>query len=919
MSTIKDFLTQIKNAVYGEDIRDAIHDSIELCYQDGKAGVNDYTAREQIANIVAHNNNTEGNSELLDIRTGYNGITYSSAGEAIRNQVNPLTKVVAIKNRHINTVSNVYPYTDSQGKIYTQSASGYWMAIVDVEEGKTYSSNLYTLSDKFSFFADEKRANAIGNFSDYREYTSEHGFRFTVPKGARFLLTAMSASDISNLVILELPIDIGPKGLNATRADYPAGEIKYLNIESLYSYKLNDTIENLIVDLRKKTMSLETLRDVPLEFEIGGLDIGNGNEYDSAIRCRSKMFYIPDDVTMMIKSTDNSQSFFINKCDSDGNFVSNITSGNYVESFEVNGGYYRLVVKNDNDSEFSDASTVKVLCKIKSQVYRVAQDGTGDFNDVQDALDFVPDSSTYPVTILIEPGTYDKISTLTRKQFVNDIPSTSLYHNRYISLVGVNEKTCIIKSDNGEYHVPAAEINVTGLIKNLTFISTHNAFPPQEYRNSSNKAYAVHSDYGTEDSTYENCTFISYQGPGVGIGGAQDKKIRFRNCNIYNYADANGEWSVLKNHGGLFYHIQPKDDITGQYLELKNCYIYNENGDKSVFITKGTVTGNYEAEVVLINNVFLGGKCGKTVHIERELLHKACYGNNVEEANYDLSPINGSEGVNSIQQTLNRQVFTVANELINESTEVNKDTDGNIISGAFGDYSSIFGGSAQAKGKRSQASGSNTVALGPYSNAEGNETFAKGINAHTEGLLTSAIGDNTHAEGNHTIASAENAHAEGKDTKAKGINSHTEGNETIASAENAHAEGGATEANGSNSHAEGGNTKANRPFSHSEGANNEANGEVSHVEGVGNNATGYAQHVQGRYCAPNPHYAHIIGNGETTAPSNAHTVDWVGNAWYAGHIYFGGTSQDDGTDIVELIYSLQNKIAELEAKIANMS
>lgn len=42
--------------------------------------------RARINNLVANNNPTEGNSELIDIRVGANGETYESAGEATRNQ-----------------------------------------------------------------------------------------------------------------------------------------------------------------------------------------------------------------------------------------------------------------------------------------------------------------------------------------------------------------------------------------------------------------------------------------------------------------------------------------------------------------------------------------------------------------------------------------------------------------------------------------------------------------------------------------------------------------------------------------------------------------------------------------------------------------------------------------------------------------
>ena len=46
-------------------------------------------------------------------------------------------------------------------------------------------------------------------------------------------------------------------------------------------------------------------------------------------------------------------------------------------------------------------------------------------------------------------------------------------------------------------------------------------------------------------------------------------------------------------------------------------------------------------------------------------------------------------------------------------------------------------------------------------------------------------------------------------------------------------------------------------------------------------------------------YANIVGNGTSdTARSNAHTLDWDGNAWYAGDVYVGstsGTNKDEGS------------------------
>ena len=117
----------------------------------------------------------------------------------------------------------------------------------------------------------------------------------------------------------------------------------------------------------------------------------------------------------------------------------------------------------------------------------------------------------------------------------------------------------------------------------------------------------------------------------------------------------------------------------------------------------------------------------------------------------------------------------------------------------------------------------------------------------------------------------------------RGIYSH------VAYGKGAHAEGTLNTANGENAHAE--------------GYRNIASGSYSHVEGYGNEASGYATHVQGEFnvvqsvTGPNylGKYCHIVGNGTSdTARSNAHTLDWDGNAWFAGDVYTGGTAMDSG-------------------------
>ena len=168
-------------------------------------------------------------------------------------------------------------------------------------------------------------------------------------------------------------------------------------------------------------------------------------------------------------------------------------------------------------------------------------------------------------------------------------------------------------------------------------------------------------------------------------------------------------------------------------------------------------------------------------------------------------------------------------------------------------------------------------ASGYYSHAEGNETTASGDNSHAEGQYTEASGVHSHAEGESTIASGFSSHAEGRDTKASGENSHAEGNDTTAS--------------GFSSHAEGSGTKASGEYSHAEGYHTTANSQSQHVQGEYNIRD--TENLTGRGT-----YAHIVGNGTISKHSNAHTLDWAGNAWFASDVYVGSTSginKDEGS------------------------
>ena len=148
-----------------------------------------------------------------------------------------------------------------------------------------------------------------------------------------------------------------------------------------------------------------------------------------------------------------------------------------------------------------------------------------------------------------------------------------------------------------------------------------------------------------------------------------------------------------------------------------------------------------------------------------------------------------------------------------------------------------------------------------------------------------------------------------------GPNSLSVGTLNQASGNNSFAQGLSSKATGGNAFASGSGATASGIRAHAEGYITTASGKDSHAEGYATIAASDYQHVQGKYNIEdgNNEYAHIVGNGTGDARSNAHTIDWEGNAWFAGKIYVGGTGLDDETAVeVATLDNSEEWVFELE-------
>ena len=136
----------------------------------------------------------------------------------------------------------------------------------------------------------------------------------------------------------------------------------------------------------------------------------------------------------------------------------------------------------------------------------------------------------------------------------------------------------------------------------------------------------------------------------------------------------------------------------------------------------------------------------------------------------------------------------------------------------------------------------------------------------------SKIGAHSIAEGTNSTASGACSHVEGRGCTASSHFSHAEGWECTASAMYAHAEGYRSTASGRGSHAGGYSSTASATRSFAHGHELLASSASQFVIGAYN-----VEDSAGRY-------VEIVGGGNSSARENIHTLDWQGNAVYAGGI-----------------------------------
>ncbi len=255
----------------------------------------------------------------------------------------------------------------------------------------------------------------------------------------------------------------------------------------------------------------------------------------------------------------------------------------------------------------------------------VAQDGSGDFNSISEAMDSIENATDLnPVDIIVRPGVYRE--TILTKHWVN--------------LIGEDREKCIISYD-GEV---APETNLrmkhticsvsNTLIKNLTIIG-------------SRVKYCIHSDGGEEYVlTVENCLLRREYPAGdekqypfaFGIGLRESQHIAIKNCIIeadgpifmHNWDNQKGSCSMtidqcVLNGKDFALYISPLGSGQRDFLVIRDSVLngvkaisyvnYKEErhpnrvgkSEIEVFGGGNTINGDLDCEIKNASNLCLAG------------------------------------------------------------------------------------------------------------------------------------------------------------------------------------------------------------------------------------------------------------------------------------------------------------------------
>lgn len=598
---------------------------------------------------------TTGDAELEDIRVAYDGKTYSNAGTAVRSQVTELketidTNVSDLKNdiknmaglETITIVEKTNAVIDVNLNI---NIAGSWRISnpIQVKKGFTYH---YTCTSEAGKCAVAK-SDSLGNLIEMiqagdstGDYTFDINFDgyivlcwkvTTSPKITQYYNSVKNISEIKHDIETfqtETTFNINKSKLAGLTPNYSENASLFDNYWNNKQVCLIHGAAIKNVDLIKK-ISLHNLGVTAYGF--GYFDDSNEFVITKYEQVNSNALQVNTyDVNVILDRTKEYHYFAF------------VMSGAYQFGSTHSGGYYKfdasgseLIGSHDvtfvegNDANFISIDecytfTDKNFALQESSsdyITHVGKNGAYDFSEIQDAVNALKEiAKTIPCIIYVHAGEYQPFK---------------ITNGSMLSIIGDDRQLVTVKSTAGIRATPAADIAVHGLIKNISFIATHDdisTLPDGDFG-----SYAVHSDFYMTASdiplVFDSCDFTSYQTAAFGCGLWGGEKLILRNCNFYSYYEKSFNPSQAGDYSSLLVHTLVDSAINDEEIIVENCMGYTKECSKAVMIYRYNANTNFK--MTIRNSSFYSETGGFTAQITDGTLQPNSYGNNINKLNYN--------------------------------------------------------------------------------------------------------------------------------------------------------------------------------------------------------------------------------------------------------------------------------------------
>lgn len=208
----------------------------------------------RISNIIANNNDTDGNDELVDMRIDVNGVAHDSAGDAVRSQVSKLSSEIANVNSEVEETNSLFvvgghnlfnPHDLMLNHAYKADNGDL------VENTKYKCTPLIPIDKSFGCVHSSVKTYRVTWYDENKDYLLTMGsinnaWVKDVPNAKYFACTYLIDDDLSNLMLTWL------NGKNTTNVEYEPF-LQKLNNEKVKSDVNYNIDSNTFLDMARNS------------------------------------------------------------------------------------------------------------------------------------------------------------------------------------------------------------------------------------------------------------------------------------------------------------------------------------------------------------------------------------------------------------------------------------------------------------------------------------------------------------------------------------------------------------------------------------------------------------------------------------------------------------------------------------------